>query len=181
MAAADTLDIDNALWRFVLPFYGRPGVAPACLTLQERLGVDVNILLFAIFAQIARGIALDPEDLATVDALVHDWRDEVVRPLRAIRSRMKSGPSPAPSATTEPLRGRIKAAELEAEQIELALLFEWLGTRPPRAVTPIAKRDIPQTVARYFASGPLAPEVEAALEVLSSAMRDTCAEQHQRA
>jgi len=41
------LDLDNALWRFVLPFYGRAGVSPACLTLQDKIGVDVNIVLFA--------------------------------------------------------------------------------------------------------------------------------------
>ena len=72
-----TLDLDTALWRFVLPFYGSAGVSPACLVLQDRIGVDVNILLVAAYATAERGIGLDQEDLAAADALVMkelpDW------------------------------------------------------------------------------------------------------------
>src|SRR5690242_2464950 len=117
MAAAPPLELDNALWRFVLPFYAREGVSPACLALQDSIGVDVNILLLAIFAQVERGIVLDAQDLATADQLVQGWRAEVIQPLRRVRIRMKQGPFPAPSAATEGLRTRIKAAELEGEQV----------------------------------------------------------------
>ena len=61
MVASAPLDLDNALWRFVLPFYSREGVSPACLVLQDKLGVYVNVLLFAIFAQVERGITLEVE------------------------------------------------------------------------------------------------------------------------
>ena len=113
--AATAAELDNALWRFACAFYARDGVAPACLALQESLNVDVNILLFAIYARLARGIALDARDLAIVDGLVRDWRHEVVQPLRRLRTRLKGGPAPAPSAASDRLRNRIKAAELEAE------------------------------------------------------------------
>ena len=33
-------------WRFALGFYARPGVAPACLELQDRHGKDVLIALY---------------------------------------------------------------------------------------------------------------------------------------
>jgi uncharacterized protein (TIGR02444 family) len=176
----NALALDNPLWRFVLPFYAREGVAPACLTLQERLGVDVNILLFAIFAQVERGLTLDNDDLATVDGLLGDWRSEVIQPLRRVRTRMKSGPAPAPSAATEPLRNRIKAAELEAEQIALAVLSAWLDAQPARATGPIATKNIPASVARYFHSGAFAPDVEAALDALLLAIRDTYADRDRR-
>jgi len=36
----------DRFWAFSLALYGKPGVAPALLGLQDRLGVDVNLLLF---------------------------------------------------------------------------------------------------------------------------------------
>lgn len=193
MAGAPDIEIDNALWCFVVPFYGRDGVAAACLTLQDRLGVDVNVLLFAIFAQAERGMALSEDDIAAVDALIRDWRTEVIQPLRRVRSRMKSGPAPAPSAVTDTLRGRIKRAELDAEQIELAVLHDWLerqqrpaspsaGTFSGESLSPTRsgmdtgsrqkmRPETPRMVARYFArQAAFTPEVEAALGTLSQAM-----------
>lgn len=169
--------LDNALWRFVLPFYARDGVSPACLTLQEKLGADVNILLFAIYAAVERGTALDEADLVALDTLVEQWRREVIHPLRRVRTRMKSGPSPAPSPVTEQLRNRIKAAELEAEQTQLAVLFDWLEHQPKRLRARVDAAAVPLAVARYFQSQetPLAPEVDAAVGTLSQAIRDVSA------
>ncbi len=165
---AEALDLDNALWRFVLPFYGGAGVSPACLVLQDQLGVDVNLLLLAAYAAVERNIVLDHDDLAAADELARDWRTDVVQPLRRIRNRMKSGPSPAPSAATEPLRNKIKAAELDGEQIALATLFAWLERRPPRAT---GEKSAPQAVAHYFhPQGMFPPAVDAALKTLSQAI-----------
>src|SRR5437588_1884595 len=129
---ADAPELDNEMWRFVGSFYAREGVSHACLALQDQLGVDVDILLFAIFAQVKRGILLDADDLASVDNLIRDWRSEIVQVLRRVRTRLKAGPAPAPSLVAEKLRNRIKAAELEAEQIELTVLADWLHRRTPR-------------------------------------------------
>jgi uncharacterized protein (TIGR02444 family) len=172
--AATAAELDNALWRFACAFYARDGVAPACLALQNKLNVDVNVLLFAIYARLARGIALDPRDLGAVDALVRDWRREVVQPLRRLRTRLKAGPAPAPSAASDRLRNRIKAAELEAEQIELALLSGWLECRPPRPAASTDAASVPLMVARYFdarVDGAFPREAEDALAVLSRAVR----------
>jgi len=170
MTAAEALDLDNALWRFVLPFYGSTGVSPACLTLQDRLGVDVNIVLLAAYAAVERGVVLDRADIAAADELVRGWRHEVVEPLRRVRNRMKAGPAPAPSPATEPLRNKIKAAELDGEQIALAVLFAWLERRPPRAT---AEKSAPEAVARYFhPQGKFSPDVEVALKTLSQAIRE---------
>lgn len=162
------LDLDNALWRFVLPFYGSAGVSPACLVLQDQIGVDVNILLVAAYAAAERGVVLDRDDLAAADALVSGWRREVVEPLRRVRNRMKSGPAPAPSPATEPLRNKIKAAELDGEQIALAVLFAWLEQRPPRATQ---EKNAAEAVARHFRpEGAFPPDVTAALQTLAQAV-----------
>ena len=147
---ADIAEPDNDLWHFALSFYGREDVSSACLVLQDQLGVDVNILLFAIFAGIERGITLDMQELAAIDGLVRGWRTDIVQVLRQIRKRLKS--APFSSSATEELRNRIKADEIKAEQIELAMLAGWLERQPPRRVDPpIDALGILLLVARYFA------------------------------
>ena len=172
----DAPELDNELWRFVHSFYAVKGVSPACIVLQDKLGVDVDILLLAIFAQVRRGILLDRSDLGIVDNLVRDWRSEIIQTLRRARTRLKAGPAPAPSSVTEDLRNRIKAAELETEQIELAVLADWLDRQPPRPTKRIDEaKDIPLMVARYFQRQPadtFAPEVDAALDALSRAFHE---------
>jgi uncharacterized protein (TIGR02444 family) len=181
-SAQHTVELDNDLWRFACAFYARDGVAPACLALQESLNVDVNILLFAIFARLARGVALDASDLGVVDALVRDWRHEIVQPLRRLRTRLKAGPAPAPSTASDHLRNRIKAAELEAEQIELALLAGWLDRRPSRpaaSAAPIDAASVPLMVGRYFdarAVDAFPREAGDALAALSQAVREAAEE-----
>lgn len=111
---------ETPLWDEAVALYGRPGVAEACLFLQDRLGADVPLLLFAAWLGL-RGRALGDE-AERVEDEVAAWREEVVRPLRAIRRRLRSGPPPAPDAETEALRETIKRAELAAEKLELARL-----------------------------------------------------------
>jgi uncharacterized protein (TIGR02444 family) len=96
-------------------------VSTACLALQQAVGADVNLLLFAAWIGASRGVALAPEQGRRATAWVAAWHDEIVRPLRAVRVRLKSGPSPAPFAT-ESLRVQVKAVELASERIELELL-----------------------------------------------------------
>ncbi len=172
---ADIPELDNDLWRFALSLYGREGVSSACLVLQEKLGVDVNILLFAIFARLERGVTLDTQELAAIDGLVRGWRTEIVQVLRQVRTRLKS--APFSSSATEDLRNRIKADELRAEQIELVMLAGWLDRQPPRRADLLADaQSIPSLVARYFAAGKAGaqhtPDLEDALRKLARAIDD---------
>jgi hypothetical protein len=50
-----------------------------------------------------------------------------VQSLRRIRTQLKTGPQPAPSAVTEDLRNRVKAAELTAEKIQLEMMQAWVS------------------------------------------------------
>jgi uncharacterized protein (TIGR02444 family) len=133
-----TLPLDGTHWSFALRLYSQPGASDACLVLQDRVGVDINILLFALFAAVERGVALDARDLQNIDTAVAAWRSDVVVALRAIRRRMKNGPEPAPNEVTEAVRAQIKRAELGAEQVEQAVLARWLdrhhGQQQPKDV-----------------------------------------------
>jgi uncharacterized protein (TIGR02444 family) len=111
------------LWRFSIGVYGKPGVAPACLVLQERHRLDINLLLFSAWAGAERGHALSDAERARAYATVGAWHREMVVGIRAIRTRLKDGPAPAPGPATEPLRSLIKKGELDAERIEQDLLF----------------------------------------------------------
>ena len=114
------LELEGPHWDFALRLYGRDGVAPACLVLQDEAGVDVIVLMMALFAASRGAAAGTVADVAALDAQVRGWRDDVVRPLRAVRRRMKEMRPGGPHI--EALRNRIKADELQAEKIELAML-----------------------------------------------------------
>lgn len=122
------LDCDNPFWKFSLAVYAAPGVAAECLTLQSRLNIDVNLLLFVAWLGRAHGIALAADQLTAIDADIQVWRDTVVRPLRAIRQDIKPLPAMADPAVQD-LRAQIARAELRAEQIEQAMLFAWSQAR----------------------------------------------------
>ncbi|KAA0679373.1 TIGR02444 family protein [Azospirillum brasilense] len=113
---------ENPLWDFALAVYGRPGVPAACLDLQDRLGQDVNLLLFAAWAGMACNADLPVEELARIDSAVAPWRAEVVRPLRAVRRRAKG--------EDDALYRRLKATELEAERVQQNRLFALSGLTP---------------------------------------------------
>jgi uncharacterized protein (TIGR02444 family) len=101
-------------WQFSLEYYARPGVEAACLALQDEAGADVDLLLYLLFCA-RHGRALSGEEVARLDRLVADWRAEVVRPLRAIRRRLKTG---FPDIAAEALRSEVKRLELEAERLQ---------------------------------------------------------------
>jgi uncharacterized protein (TIGR02444 family) len=126
--------IDSPFWRFSLALYRRPGVAAACVELQDRRSLDVNLLLFSLWRGMA-GERLTMARLQDLNRLMADWRNQAVRPLRAIRRDLKPlldhlGPY---RAAGEALRAEIAAAELRAEQIEQALLFDQAGPDAPGA------------------------------------------------
>lgn len=113
----ETPEGEGVFWAFSLAVYDRPGVAPACLALQDRHGLDVNLLLFCCWAS-AQGIGLDRHSLGAAEAAVASWRNQIVRPLRSLRQRLKRGMAEFPEGELAALRRRILDIELEAERIE---------------------------------------------------------------
>jgi uncharacterized protein (TIGR02444 family) len=118
--------------RFALELYRRAGVADACLDLQNRHDLDVNVVLFAGFVGAVRRQTLTIADLDLAHRRVDTWHHEVVRPLRAVRQRLKTGPVPAPNEATADLRRKLSQLEIEAEVIEL----DQLGALIPELHSP---------------------------------------------
>jgi uncharacterized protein (TIGR02444 family) len=113
---------DSPFWRFSIAFYREPGVADACIELQDRAGVDVNVLLFLLWSA-TLGRALAPAAVADLDRRIGAWRDATVIPLRALRRALKSPPPVVEAGAAEAFRTRIKAAELEAERLQQHTMY----------------------------------------------------------
>jgi len=116
---------DEPFWDYSLALYGRPGVEAACLELQRRHGLDVNLVLWCLWLG-TRGVALDPATMRAATTLAGPWQVEVVRPLRAVRRRLKA--TLADTETTSlagawpleagAIRARVLDLELDAEHLE---------------------------------------------------------------
>jgi uncharacterized protein (TIGR02444 family) len=137
-------DRASPFWRFSLRFYRQPGVADTCIALQDRCGVDVNILLF--FLWLATMLREVPPDVAkAVCAFAAPWRDGVVAPLRAIRRGLKEGSRLVDHPVAEEFRARIKAIELESERLQQEGLFalaESLATEAAVSVEAAARANV---------------------------------------
>jgi len=156
------VSVENPFWSFSCAVYAREGVADACLRLQDRFGLDVNILLFCCWAAREGAGALDAVALDRVVAQTAAWRDDVVRPLRAVRRTLKGGVSPMSPVPSEQLREAVKRLELEAERIQQAALAEALPPRP-RPLAPVAARrdDAMTSLIQYFEARGCAPDAAA--------------------
>ena len=114
-------------WPFSLEVYRKPGVEAACLSLQDRFGLDVNVILFACWAGAAGYGRLTRDEIAAAQKIVSDWNGPVVRPLRQVRRVLKGSQGPKPDGPVAALRQAVKDLELEAEWHEQRMLADLLA------------------------------------------------------
>jgi uncharacterized protein (TIGR02444 family) len=138
----------SPFWKFSLGFYRRPGMAEACIALQEQCGADVNLLLFLLWQATQRRQA----SVAEVTALEHKiapWREATVVPLRAIRRALKNKTTLVEKATAEAFRSRVKAVELEAERLQQEAMYALARSSPPAATMASAEAAARASLAAY--------------------------------
>ncbi|MBT8440796.1 MAG: TIGR02444 family protein [Gammaproteobacteria bacterium] len=125
---------DSPFWDFSLSIYGRPGVADACLFLQDRYGLDVNLILFCVWVgSTGRGSLAEP----AIDACVSrtsDWRECVIEPLRQIRRACRDEPLGVPEFLLQVFRPSMHDVELDAEHVEQLVLAELASSMPAEEV-----------------------------------------------
>jgi uncharacterized protein (TIGR02444 family) len=138
----------SPFWRFSLKLYRAPGVADACIALQEGAGVDVNLLLFLLW-QAQERRAFTAAEVTALDGRIGPWRDAAVIPLRNVRRALKSPPALVKGATAEAFRTRIKAVELEAERLQQEAMYELAGALPSGREAPSADEAARLNVAAY--------------------------------
>ena len=158
----------NPFWAYSLRLYRRPGVAAACIGLQDRLGVDVNVLLFCLWAA-ACGRTLSPAALKLAVGLSRVWTANVVAPLRGTRRFLKPLALPR-------LRADVARVELAAERVEQDFLRRLVphvgraaaGTRHggDRALTNLVR------YAQHWARPPRAADVDDLRRIIGVAFPD---------
>ncbi len=126
---APSIGKGNPLWDFVSWAYAEPGVEKPCLALQNRLGADVNMVLFcAWLAYRGTGTAHLARFLAAALKLSREWQRNLVEPLRSARENLKdvieaSDLVGSSRATAGALRDRIKQCEVDMEQLQTLTFY----------------------------------------------------------
>ncbi len=148
----------DPFWDYSLALYGRPGVEAGCLRLQDRLGADVNMLLLCCWLAAQGHDAIGEDAVREILARTAPWRDQVVLPLRTLRTRLKEQHEEAPAGLTVALRKRVLAAELDAEHIAQLIMSAGFDEK---AASPLSPEDgagrAAANLARYFGVAGLAP------------------------
>lgn len=155
----------NPFWDFSLRVYERPGVASACLSLQEELGADVNLLLYALWAG-RRGHLLSREECEELLAAIEPWHKDVVRGLRQVRLVMKRQrrADKIDPDVAESLRQRVKKLELEAERLEQDALYKALPLKAGAGAPEVAMDNLKIYLRRLKAKGKHEPKLLSLVE-----------------
>jgi uncharacterized protein (TIGR02444 family) len=132
----------SPFWWFSLKLYAERDFAGACLALQDRHGVDVNVLLFLLWAA-QHGRRIEEDGVRAIMAAVDSWHHSVVVPLRTARRFLRTPPADIPPGPAASLRQRIQEAELEAERLQQEMLYK---------LFPIERRSQPEPFRDAFAS-----------------------------
>ena len=152
---------DHPFWDFSLRVYGSDGVPEACLVLQERHGIDVNVLLYCAWLGASGRGAIDDGEIARVCAAVEAWHAGIVRAVRGVRQRLKGGFGAAPVALSEPLRRRIAKLEVDFEHVEQLMLAASLDRDADEARAPEARLgDALDNVGAYFRAARVAADAD---------------------
>ena len=97
---------------------------------QDAHGLDIVLHLFQEYSALRLGRSLTPDEVASAESQIAGWRSEVILPLRRLRRGLEDPPSFATGQpeSAQALRALIARAELEAEQVELYALCDWLSS-----------------------------------------------------
>lgn len=106
---------EGDFWAFSTELYARRGVDLALLELQDQDGLQVNLVLFCLFAA-SRGQSLEGVQIAAMQDIGRRWGRGVVTPLREARRGLKALPAGAE------LRLEVKRLELAAEKAMQSML-----------------------------------------------------------
>jgi uncharacterized protein (TIGR02444 family) len=119
----------GAFWEFSLAYYSRESVARACLSLQDRRGADVNILLLCCWLA-TLGRRIEEPGLRAAMTAVEAWRREVMEPLRAARRAVAADFPELPESDRQSIKQGILAIELESEHAAQAKIVGTIATLP---------------------------------------------------
>lgn len=143
---------DHPLWDYSLRVYGSDGVSAACIALQDRFQIDVNVVLFCSWVGYSgRGEMTEAELKSALDA-VAEWNAHIVRGLRVVRQALRGGMAPAPDAYSTALRRRILETEVDCEHTEQLMLAAAIDRPVAEGLTEYRRAtDALANISAYFA------------------------------
>jgi uncharacterized protein (TIGR02444 family) len=156
----------ESLWRFSLALYARPDVATALIGLQDRVGCDVNLVLFALWLGATRAELLDAEMLVAAAAASAPLNTGVVHPLRRLRRELKD----VAGGDIRALRRRVLNLELAAER----QVLHRLAAAPPRGRRVAGMRPLAVALANLalcLGEAAMSTEAETVRRALAAMMR----------
>lgn len=103
----------------------RDGMKDVCLALQDQHGLNVNILLAAVWAA-ENGYAVTPGRRVELEASIRDLDAATVQPIRALRRTIQTDPRVDADLRLE-LKKLLLEPEIRAEQAVEAKLFETMA------------------------------------------------------
>lgn len=110
----------HEFWRYSLKVYGNTNVRDLCLSLQNRFGININLILFCCwFSTTGRGPIAEKYMRQLLNEL-KPWHQGITEGLRELRHRLSNFHQ---QTWAETLRKEILADELTAEQIEQLLII----------------------------------------------------------
>jgi len=112
----------HPFWEFSLATYPQTAVKQGCLALQERVGMNVNIILFICWlAKTGRG-RLQKDDFIKIARLLNRWHLSITQCLRHMRRLVAKAFMPT---TIQTCKQVLLTNELAAEQIEQLMLANY--------------------------------------------------------
>ena len=127
-----TIQIDTSLtehpfWQFSCQIYDQ--AKEELLHLQNRHGLNINILLFCIWFTITYHTNLSKTDIKHILTMIHIWHERIILPLRRLRDSL---PRTESESWQQVLRNEILNTELSAEYIEQSLILSCVREKPIR-------------------------------------------------
>ncbi|MDO9338517.1 MAG: TIGR02444 family protein [Caulobacter sp.] len=119
----------SGFWDWALAAYDRPGVAEACLSLQDDHGQQTAYLLWAAWASPAERPLADGAELA------RHWEAAILGPVRQSRRALKAPLGPVDDTARLAIRETVKAVELDLERLLMTSL-EGLSQATPGQALP---------------------------------------------
>lgn len=118
----------QALWEKVNALYALPGAREALLSLQDRCGADVPMLLWAAT------LALKNQALDAATAQAARVKGEAIaQGVRAVRALRRKLPEMAPATDTDAARAALLSSELALERLQLDGLAGMAGHKASAA------------------------------------------------
>jgi len=149
----DNIQLTHPFWNFSLEVYSKKGVSDACITLQEKCGVDVNILLFCCWAASVGHPVLSKDEVTLLCKSVADWNYDIVQKLRHVRKSLKIKNYECNEEEARHLQKLVLDVELTAEQIEQFKLMRTITVLEDDSVSQMQRiNNALENISLYFSS-----------------------------